>query len=306
MCGDYHFTINRGEKDALQHVPGMGLTQWEEMEMAKKGDRFAGSGMETLGTGPLRSTTASKEFDRLELEAKIFSPPPVKFADLDAFITEHKILNGTPFPFDVRTDFIKVTDSTVLVPVTVQIRNRDITFKTENGVSIGVVNILGKVTTITHKTVMTFEDAVQVEQPAELLQKTLDYRKIYWKALPLPPGDYRLDIAIKDVNNPDHIGLYGHSLSVPKFFDEKLGTSSLILSDQISPVSSHDIGKETASSATPRSAPASRPVPAPRSPTTAIRTSPSGCRSITSVSTMRPKVTPQKLLTRSLTLPTTT
>ena len=29
MCGDYHFTIDRGEKDALQHVPGMGLTQWE-------------------------------------------------------------------------------------------------------------------------------------------------------------------------------------------------------------------------------------------------------------------------------------
>src|SRR6516225_9561388 len=37
MCGDYHMTIDRGEKDALQHVPGMGLTQWEEMGQAKKG-----------------------------------------------------------------------------------------------------------------------------------------------------------------------------------------------------------------------------------------------------------------------------
>ena len=73
-------------------------------------------------------------------------------------------------PFDVRTDFVKVTDGTILVPVTIQLRNRDITFKTVNGVSTGEVNILGKVTTITHKTVQTFEETVQVEQPAELLQ----------------------------------------------------------------------------------------------------------------------------------------
>ena len=243
MCGDYHFTIDRGEKDALAKVPGMGLTQWEEMGMAKKADRFAGSGLETLGSGPMRSSTASKEFDRLELQAKIFAPPPVKFADLDAFISEHKILNGPPLPFDVRTDFVKVTDSTVLVPVTIQIRNRDITFKTQNGVSTGQINILGKVTTITHKTVQTFEDTVSVEQPAELLEKTLDYKKIYWRALPLAPGLYRLDVAIKDVNNPDHIGIYGRALNVPEYSDEKLGTSTLILADQITPVDSHSIGE---------------------------------------------------------------
>ena len=76
---------------------------------------------------------------------------------------------------------------------------------TKDGVSKGVVNILGKVTTLTHKTVQTFEDTVEVEQPAELLEKSLDRKSIYWKALPLLPGLYRLDIAIKDVNNPDHM-----------------------------------------------------------------------------------------------------
>jgi GWxTD domain-containing protein len=243
MCGDYHFTIDRGEKDALQKVPGMGLTQWESMGSAKKSDRFAGSGLETLGTGPMRSQGASKEFDRMELASKLFAPPPIKFHDLDAFISEHKILPGTPFPFDVRTDFVKVTDNTVLVPITIQLRNRDITFVTKSGVATGVVNILGKVTTITHKTVQTFEDTVEVEQPAELLEKTLDGKRIYWKALPLLPGSYRLDIAIKDVNNPDHIGIFARSLEVPEFHDEKLATSSLILADQISAVDSHSIGE---------------------------------------------------------------
>jgi len=241
MCGDYHFTMDRGEKDALLHVPGMGQTQWEEMGTAKKADRFSG-GFEHLGNGPLGSSQNSKEFDRLEVAAKLFAPPPVKFKDLEGFMTEHTILNGPPFPFDVRTDFIKVTDNTVLVPITLQIRNRDITFDTKNGVSTGVVNILGKVTTITHRTVQTFEDTVEVEQPAELLEKSLDHRSIYWKALPLLPGSYRLDIAIKDVHNPDHIGLYARSLEVPKFFDEKLATSTLILADQMAVVDSHSIG----------------------------------------------------------------
>jgi GWxTD domain-containing protein len=243
QCGDYHYTIDRGEKDALAKVPGAGLTQWEEMGMAKKADRFKGGGMENLGVGPGSTSQQSKEFDRIELAAKLFAPPPIKFTDLDNFISEHKVLNGPVFPFDVRTDFVKLTDSTVLVPVTVQIKNRDITFVTKDGVSKGLVNILIKVTTLTHKTVQSQEDTVSVEEPAELLQKAQEGKRVYWKALPLIPGLYRLDIAIKDVNNPDHLGIYGSSLDVPAFHDEKLATSSLILGDEMNLVSSRDIGE---------------------------------------------------------------
>jgi GWxTD domain-containing protein len=241
QCGDYHFTIDRGEKDALLHVPGAGNTQWEEMGQAKKADRFKG-GLENLGTGPLSSSQQSKQFDRIELAAKVFAPPPVKFKDLEVFISEHKLLSGPVFPFDVRTDFIKVTENTVLVPVTLQIKNRDITFVTKNGVAKGVVNILGKVTTLTHKTVQSFEDTVEIQQPSELLEKSLDRQSVYWKALPLLPGLYRLDIAIKDVNNPDHVGIYGRGLEVPTYHDEKLATSTLILADQMNTVSSREIG----------------------------------------------------------------
>jgi GWxTD domain-containing protein len=241
QCGDYHFTIDRSEKDALLHVPGAGLTNYEQMNHKDKTDRFQG-GIESLGAGPMGSANQGKEFDRIELAAKIFAPPPIKFKDLDAFVTEHKLLNGLVFPFDVRTDFIKVTDNIDMVPITIQIKNRDITFVTKEGVSKGEVNILGKVTTIMHKTVQTFEETVEIDQPSELLEKSLDRKSVYWKALPLQPGLYRLDIAIKDVNNPDHIGIYGKGISVPSFDDEKLGTSSLILADEMHTVSSRDIG----------------------------------------------------------------
>jgi GWxTD domain-containing protein len=241
QCGDYHFTLDRSEKDALLHASGAGATEWEEMGRARKADRFRG-GMEKLGAGPMSQLGGSKQFDRLEMASKIFAPPPVKFKDLDMFISQHKLLSGPIFPFDVRTDFVKVTESMDMVPITLQIKNRDITFVTTDGVAKGVVNILGRVTTITGKTVQTFEDTVEIEQPAELLGKSLEHNSVYWKALPLIPGSYRLDIAIKDVNNPDHMGIYGRALNVPVYHDEKLGTSSLILADKMNPVSSREIG----------------------------------------------------------------
>lgn len=241
MCGDYHMTINRAEKDALLHVPGGGPTMDEEMGRSKKSDRFNG-GMEQLGKGPMSSMEGSKEFDRLEQYAKLEAAPTIKFKDLDEFMTSHKVLTGPFFPFDVRTDFVRVTDDTVLVPITLQIRNRDITYKTTDGVAKGVVNVLGRVSTITGRIAQTFEETVEVDEPSELLAKTLDSKSVYWKALPLRPGRYRLDVVIKDVNNPDHIGTYARSFVVPAYDDDKLAASSLILADKMQQVPAKDIG----------------------------------------------------------------
>lgn len=241
MCGAYEMTMDRGKKDALQHVPGAGQTLYEQMGMAKRSQRSQG-GLETLGNGPFSSQQQAKEFDRLEEYAKLQAPPVIKFKDLESFISNHKLLTGPIFPFDVRTDFVKVTDDTVLVPVTIQIKNRDVTFKTKDGVAKGVVNIFGRVSTITDRVVQTFEDTVSVEQPAELLPKTLNNQDLYWKALPLRPGRYRLDVAIKDVNNPDHVGVYAQAINVPRYNDDQLSASSLILADKMERVPAKQIG----------------------------------------------------------------
>ena len=243
MCGDYHMTLDRSEKDALLHTPGAGLTQEEELGRAKKSERFGG-GLENLGAGPMATQNQSKQFDRIELFAKLQAPPPIKFKDLDleAYMSQHKLLNGPYFPFDVRTDYVKVTDDTVLVPITIQIKNRDITFNSKDGVSKGEVTIQGRVTTITGRIVQSFEDTVSVEEPSELMSKVLDNSKVYWKALPLRPGRYRIDIGIKDVDNPDHVGLWAQAIQVPSYDEDKLSASSLILADKMERVPSKQIG----------------------------------------------------------------
>ena len=242
MCGDYHMTIDRSEKDALKYTPGAGETLFEQQGQAKKADRFSGGGLEQLGAGPGTSGNQSKQFDRLDRFAKLMAPPPIKFKDLEAFLATGKILNGPPFLFDVRTDYVRVTNETVLVPLTLQIQNKNITFSNKDGVAMGTVNILGRVSNLNHKAVQNFESTVNVQVPSELLAKTQNNVSVYWQALPLRPGLYKIDIVIKDVNNPDHIGTWRRSVNVPKYDDDHLAASSLILAGSMERVPSREIG----------------------------------------------------------------
>ena len=241
MCGDYHMTIDRSEKDALKHTPGAGQTLYEQMGMAKQADRMSG-GLEQLGTGPMSQQQQSKQFDRLDTFAKLSAPPVIKFKDMESFMTTSKILKGPPFLFDVRTDYVKVTNDTILVPITLQIKNGDITYNNKDGVAMGTVNILGRVSNLNHKPIQTFEDTVAVQVPSELLARKRNDMSVYWKSLPLRPGLYKVDIVIKDVNNPDHIGRWQRSLNVPRYDDDRLASSSLILAGSMDRVPSRDIG----------------------------------------------------------------
>jgi len=207
--------------------------------MASKTDRFSGGGLERLGKGPFNSDLQTKQFDRLELYSKLNKPPAVKFKDLEEVVS-HKI-SVNLLPFEVRADFVKVTSDTVLVPVTIQIKNKDITFTGKEGVSRGTVNIFGRVTTMTGRIAQTFEDVVQVDMPTELLPKTLENSSLYWKALPLKPGAYRMDLVLKDVNG-DRVGTWSKGVRVPEYNEDKLASSTLIVADQLEPVPTKSVG----------------------------------------------------------------
>ncbi len=234
-CGDYHLTSDPNEKDALLHTPG-GATMYEQMGIGNKANRmdpFAPN------TSPESGIESSKEFDKMEMMAKVQAPPPVKFKDLEEVVS-HKI-NVNLMPFEVRTDYVKVTGDTVLVPFTVQVKNKDITFAAKDGIQRGTVNIFGRVTGITGKVAQTFEDTVQVDVPQELLEKTVEHSSLYWKAVPLRPGRYRIDIVVKDVNG-DRVGTWSHGIVVPEYVDDKLASSSLILSDHMEKVPTKNVG----------------------------------------------------------------
>src|ERR1700730_13791283 len=237
--GEYHLTMDPGEKDALLHVPRAGLSQMEAMGMASKADRFSRSdGMATprsMGGTP----ESMNEFSRLELYAKVNKPPAVKFKDLEAVVTSRIVRDQLHFNW--RTDYLKVTNDTVLVPVTVQVPNSQLSFQSKDGIHSAVLNMCWRVSTLTGRVVQTFEDSMSRDFPDSLYQQSLKLQSIYQKAIPLRPGLYRLDLVIKDVQS-GNIGVVNSRLQVPRYDDDKLEASSLILADQIEHVPAKQIG----------------------------------------------------------------
>ncbi len=239
MSGEYKLTMDPSEKDALLNVPGAGLTEMESMGLASKTSRFNNTDGTHLAQ-PLGMTPETmNEFSRLDLYAKIQQAPPVKFKDLEAVVTSRLVRDQVKF--DYRWYFLRITSDTVLVPITVQIPTRQLSFQEKSGVDTATVNLFARITTLSGRIVQTFEDTVRRDVPASLLQQALVVPSIYQKAVPLSPGLYRLDIVLKDVNN-GNVGVVNTRLAVPRFEDDQLSSSSLILADQILPVSSKDIG----------------------------------------------------------------
>ena len=237
--GEYHLTMDPGEKDALLHVPGAGLSLMEQMGMASKADRFTRSDGMTLPRSMGGTPASMNEFNRLELYAKVQQAPPVKFKDLESLVISRVVRDQVHFTW--RTDFLKVTNDTVLVPVTVQIPNHQLSFKAKDGVHSATINIFGRVSTLTGRVVQTFEDAVSRDFPDSLFQQSVKMQSIYQKAVPLRPGLYRLDLVIKDVES-GNVGVVNTRLAVHQFDDAKLDSSSLILADQIEHVPAKQIG----------------------------------------------------------------
>jgi len=239
MCGEYRIETDPEAKDALLYVPNAGLTMYEQMGMSTKTDRFERTDGTHLGTGSMPLPESMNEFTVLENYAKLFKPPAVKYKDLEEEVDSHIHYNS--LPMQVHTDYIRVTDSTVLTDVTLSFDRKDLQFQQKGNLSTATVNIYGRITSLSRRVVSVFEDPVSINEPTELLQQALNGSSVYWKSIPLAPGLYRLNIVAKDVVGGNQTS-YEEALNVPHFDDEKLGSSSLILADLIEKVPTRSIG----------------------------------------------------------------
>src|SRR5580700_9310930 len=237
--GEYHLTMDPSEKDALLRIPGAGLTMMEQMGMSSKTARFTNTDGTHNGKAMGMQPESMEEFTRLERYAKVQQAPPVKFKDLEAVVTSRLVRDQVRF--DYRFDFLRITSDTVLVPITVQISRRQMTFQEKDGVDSSTVNLFARITSLSGRIVQTIEDTLRTDIPASLLQQSLSGSSIYQKAVPLSPGLYRLDIVLKDLNS-NNVGVVNTRLAVPRFQDDQLSSSSLILADEIQRVSMKDIG----------------------------------------------------------------
>jgi GWxTD domain-containing protein len=196
LCGDYRLTLDPARKAAL-------LTPFE----------------------PLTSKEAAAPHQGLS------HPPAVKFKELERSLMPQRVVIH-PLPFEVYTDFVKVTHATTLMPLTIQFQNRDLAFAQKGGVDSSVLNLIGRITTLTGRVVVVFEDTFQVDISREDAAESMNRMSHYRNNLLLRPGRYQLSVAVKDING-ERIGTWSRGIRVPGYEADTLSVSSLILADKV-------------------------------------------------------------------------
>ncbi|MGI8556509.1 MAG: GWxTD domain-containing protein [Pyrinomonadaceae bacterium] len=235
--GEYRFARDANEKDALANVPGAGLTTNEQLGLSNKGDRLSGIGDSSY------QREQDTPFRRMEILNNIQKNPQVKFSDLqglaggDSGVFEEK----NPIQFDLRVDFFRQSENQVITAFTIQSDNKELTFEDAGGLQVATMNIYGKITSVAGKKSGVFEDVATTTATAQELADAKDRKSVYQKAYALQPGTYRVDVVMRDVKT-GKTGIVHKGFTVPRYDNEKLSTSTLILATRLYETTEKDIG----------------------------------------------------------------
>jgi GWxTD domain-containing protein len=227
FTNEYRLAMDSEEKDALLTVPNAGLTENEEMGITKKEDRV------NYGYLNQANFQRSKDapFERLHRYFAVQKPPQIKFADLKTVVTTRITYNQLPFLW--RTDFIKLSSTKVLVPITIELDNKTLEFKKEMQFNRSAVNVYGMITTLQGRVEAEFENEISAEYTDEFFEAGKNKRSIYQKVVMLNAGQrYRLDLILKDLNSK-YIGSMQYGIMVPKYDTEDLQSSTIILANEL-------------------------------------------------------------------------
>src|SRR5215510_9489085 len=236
--GEYRIARSPDERDALLYTANAGLTLAEQLGLSTKADRIAYGGFGGGGQGNQLFSQRAKDnpFEKLDLLYKLSRPPRVKFGDLKN-IAESDL----PKPsFDVLSaalniNLLRVTDTAALTSFTVEMENQDLVYKDIGGLPQAAINIYAKITNVSGRRARMFEDVVTSSFTPEALAIGQQQKSTYNNNIVLPPGNYKIDLVVRDVNS-GRTGVLRTGFTVPKYEEGKLSTSTLILAAKIEPL----------------------------------------------------------------------
>ena len=229
--GTYKLILFPDEKDALLHFDGYGLTMSEQLGISDKQHRPSLiGGRSTAYETRLHN---NNPFRRYEIFSRVMVPKKIKYKDLKELV---KVEVGySNLPFRVRSDYFKLNDGQVLVPITVEIRNRFLSFEPDGEVHSARVGLYGVVTSLSNKFIEEFDQDLVISFGPERLMRGLEGRATYQKVLLLDSGTrYKLDLIMKDLSS-NNIGAVKHGIIPPPSMREreKLSSSSMLLSNHL-------------------------------------------------------------------------
>jgi GWxTD domain-containing protein len=230
--GEYRIARSPDEKDALLNIPGAGLTLAEELGMSNKADRVTGLG----NNGQNYMREQDNPFTRLQLLADLNRPPVIRNKEMADLLGTNSTIEENPLNFDLGVDYFRQSDERVITAFTVQTENKDLQFQDVGGIQTARMNIFGRITAVNGRRVGVFEDVVTATATAEELVDMKGRKSAYGKNVPLPPGTYRVDVVVRDVNS-GATQIRRQGFTVPKYDPKQLATSTLVLATRLQSLS---------------------------------------------------------------------
>jgi hypothetical protein len=123
----------------------------------------------------------------------------------------------------------------VLTSFTVQMDNQDLVYKDVGGIQQAAANIYAKITAVSGRRAGLFEDVVTSSYVPEALEIGQQQKSAYQKNIVLPPGNYKIDLVVRDVNS-GKTGIIKQGFVVPRYNEAELSHSTLILASRIEPL----------------------------------------------------------------------
>lgn len=236
--GEYRIARSPYEKDALLMVPGAGLTLGESLGIDNKADRITGQ----YQTGNRYMREQDSPFRRLEIIANLQRPPQVKYSDLAQLAGgDSGVIDNNPLDFQIRVDYFRQSDSSVMATFTIQAENNELVFEDVGGLQTARMNIFARIMAVSGKRSGIFEDSVTTSATAEELSELRDRKSVYQKAIAMTPGTYKVDVVVRDVVSGNK-GARSFGFTLPKYDEKQLDTSSLILASKLRTTNERDIG----------------------------------------------------------------
>ncbi len=227
LTGEYRLALDPSEKDAFLYVPGAGLTEAEALGLADQSERpYYYRGNEDYPLSPRRARDSP--FARYETYSMIQRPQQIEFVDLKRVVDVN--ISFVDLPFKVREDYFLVNQQRALIPVTLEVDNKNLDYVVEGDKRVAKVAVYGLVTGITGQVVVEFEDELKSSLALEDFDRGVRGRSLYQRLLLLENrGRYKLDLVVRDLTT-SKTGVLRRGLVPPTAKTQQLRASSLILS----------------------------------------------------------------------------
>ena len=222
--GEYRIARSADDKDAFYNVPTLGLTMDEAEGFVARSDRGTSQDMRYY----LRR---DNPFDRYRQYVLVQRPPEIRYKDLQQAVQVN--LSYDELPVRVQFDQFRLGEGRMIVPLTFEIENSDLTLVDRDGRMTADVAIYGQISNLSGQIINEFEDELVVSaEPGEVSFRP-GARSVYQKTLVLEDRSrYKANLVFKDLNG-GKISVVRKAIVPERSDGEGLTASSIILSDAV-------------------------------------------------------------------------